>query len=63
VPILKQNCETIPSMIESLTEYVGYNTSKDILCIMNKMEFEEIVHFKQSLEDILMFIISEQVVH
>jgi hypothetical protein len=54
--------ETHDYLAHDLMEYVGQNTSKDIIQSLESMEFEEIVQFKQTMEEILL-VISKEVIY
>jgi hypothetical protein len=55
--------KTITALQEELIEHVGYQISKDIIHTMEKMDFEEIVKFKESLEDLLAVIHVGKIYH
>jgi hypothetical protein len=62
--VLKNDNNSLHDMTMDLREYVGYATSKDIINEMKQMEFDKILLFKQSLEEILNIIgLQQDIVH
>jgi hypothetical protein len=53
VLISKNPNKNITTLYDQLNEYVGYPVSADMFHTMEKMDYEQIVKFKESLEDLL----------